>query len=183
MLIDITLKVTPEMMSNASGNLNKSLVGHIGTHFDVMDKEFPLKYTKLRGVVFDISKITNRDILISDIDLTKISKGDFVLFYSNYIEKEDYGSKNYFTSHPQLSDELIGELIKKVSLIGIDFAGIRRGVEHTPKDQYCADNGVFIVENLCNLDKLLDFDEFIVNTYPMNFTGVTGLPCRVIVEV
>ena len=184
MVIDITLNVTPEMMNAASNNLKLSLVGHIGTHFDVMDKEFPLEYTKRKGVIFDVSNIGDRDILISDIELNKVSKDMFVLFYSGFIEKDEYGTKNYFLNHPQLSNELIYELInREVSLIGIDFAGVRRGNEHTPMDQYCADNGVFIIENLCNLDKLLECENMMVNTYPMRFAEVTGLPCRVIVEV
>jgi len=43
MLIDITLKITPKMVSDAQGNEKKALVGHLGTHFDVMNKEFPLE--------------------------------------------------------------------------------------------------------------------------------------------
>ncbi|MBQ9160270.1 MAG: hypothetical protein IJ122_02960 [Methanobrevibacter sp.] len=74
MLVDITLKVTSELRKTASKNLDLALVGHIGTHFDVMDKEFPLEYTRRKGIVFDISEISDRDILISDIDLDNISK-------------------------------------------------------------------------------------------------------------
>ena len=75
---------------------------------------------------------------------------------------------------------------KKVSIIGVDFAGVRRGAEHTPKDQYCVDRGVFIIENLCNLDKILrgkNQEIFTVNTYPVNFEGMSGLPCRVAGEI
>lgn len=39
MLIDITLKITPKMVTDAQGNEKKALVGHLGTHFDVMNKE------------------------------------------------------------------------------------------------------------------------------------------------
>ena len=42
MMIDITLKITPKMAVDAQGNEKKALVGHLGTHFDVMNKEFPL---------------------------------------------------------------------------------------------------------------------------------------------
>lgn len=49
MKIDITLKITPKMVKNAQGNEQKALVGHLGTHFDVMDKEFPLDYTERPG--------------------------------------------------------------------------------------------------------------------------------------
>lgn len=178
MLIDVTLKITPKMVKDAQGNEKKSLVGHLGTHFDVMNKEFPLEYTKRTALVFDVSKVTNREIDISDIDLTAVRPDMFVAFYTGFIEKEGYGGKVYF----QLSNELIAALLeKKVSIIGVDFAGVRRGKEHTPKDQYCADHGVFIIENLCNLKTVVGM--CIMNTYPMNYAEMTGLPCRVIAEV
>ncbi len=184
-LIDITLKITPDMISDAKNNENKVFSGHVGTHFDVMDKEFPLEYTERKGIVFDITDITGRDILITDIELDKVQKDMFAAFYSGYIEKTGYGNREYFTAHPQLSDALIDALMDKgVSIIGVDFAGIRRGKEHTPKDQYCADCGVFIVENLCNLRSVLERNEtFMASTYPMNYTGMSGLPCRVIARV
>lgn len=184
MLIDITLKITPEMVSDAQGNEKKSLVGHLGTHFDVMSKEFPLEYTERRGLVFDVTHVKERDIDVSDIDIEKVQEGMFVAFYSGFIEEQGYGGKIYFTEHPQLSNGLIDELLdRKVSIIGVDFAGVRRGKEHTPKDQYCADRGVFIVENLCNLSGLAaENKKFTACTYPMNYAGMTGLPCRVIAK-
>ena len=46
MKIDITLKVTPQMVTAAQDNQKKAFVGHLGTHFDVMNHEFPLEYTR-----------------------------------------------------------------------------------------------------------------------------------------
>ena len=185
MLIDITLKVTPKMTTDAQGNLKKAMTGHLGTHFDVMNKEFPLEYTNRKGIVFDVSKVCDRDISADDIDLTKVESDMFVAFYTGFIEKIGYGSKEYFSNHPQLSVDLIEALLqKKISIIGVDFAGVRRGSEHTPMDQHCADQGVFIVENLCNLKAVVDAgSECKINTYPMNFTDMTGLPCRVVAEI
>ena len=184
MLIDITVRITPKMVTDAQGNEKKALVGHLGTHFDVMNKEFPLEYTQRNAVVFDVSNVKDHDIDISDVDLSKVSSDMFVAFYTGFIEDEGYGSKKYFTEHPQLSDELIEQLLnKKISIIGVDFAGVRRGKEHTPKDQYCADRGVFIVENLCNLKSLVNLENLKINTYPMNYAEMTGLPCRVIAKV
>lgn len=140
MLIDVTLKITPKMIADAQENENKALVGHLGTHFDVMNKDFPLEYSRRNGVVFDVSQIKDRDISGGDIDLKAVKKDMFVAFYSGFIDSEGYGGKKYFAEHPQLSDELIDTLLDKgVSVIGVDFAGVRRGKEHTPKDQYCAD--------------------------------------------
>ncbi|MCQ2561837.1 MAG: cyclase family protein, partial [Clostridia bacterium] len=140
MLVDIKLKITPKMVTDAQGNEKKSLVGHLGTHFDVMNKEFPLEYTRRNAIVFDVSKAAGREIKLQDININKVEKDMFVAFYTGFIEKEGYGGSVYFHEHPQLSHELIDALVDKgISIIGIDFAGVRRGKEHTPKDQYCAD--------------------------------------------
>ena len=133
MKMDLTIKITPKMVTDAQGNEKKALVGHLGTHFDVMNKEFPLEYTERKGIVFDVSGIKDRDIDCADIDLQKVKKDMFVSFYTGFIEEEGYGSRKYFTEHPQLSNALLEALLeKKVSIIGVDFAGVRRGKEHTP---------------------------------------------------
>ena len=187
MLIDLSVKVTKSSYQDALGNEKMASFGHLGTHFDVMNKDFPLEYTKRKSIVFDVSGIGNRDIDISDIDIDMVSAGMFTAFYTGFIEKHPYGTKPYFASHPQLSNALIDILLdRRVSIIGIDCAGIRRGAEHTPKDQYCADRGVFIVENLCNLGEVLNKKKavmFTVNTYPVHFADMTGLPCRVVAEI
>ena len=185
MKVDVTLKITPKMTADAQGNEKKAQVGHLGTHFDVMNKEFPLEYTERRGIVFDVSNVKDRDIDVDDVDLGRLSPDMFVAFYTGFIEEEGYGTKRYFTEHPQLSVALIEELLQRqVSIIGVDFAGVRRGREHTPMDQRCADRGAFVVENLCNLQKLAETGgEFTAHTYPMSYEGMTGLPCRVVAEL
>lgn len=185
MKIDITLKITPDMLTDAQKTGAAAPVGHLGTHFDVMDKEFPLDYTRRSAVVFDVSGVTGRDIEAADIDMDRVHADMFVAFYTGFIEEEAYGTQRYFGEHPQLSRELIEALLeKKISIIGVDFAGIRRGREHIPVDQYCADRGVFVIENLCNLNAIARAGEgIVVHTYPMNIAGMTGLPCRVVAEV
>ncbi len=184
MLIDVTLKITKKMVEDAEGNDKIALLGHIGTHFDVMDKEFPLEYTKRKAIAFDVSKVTDRDIDVCDIDLERVESDMFVAFYTGFIESVEYGSRQYFKEHPMLSHSLIDALLDKgVSIIGIDFAGVRRGAEHTPKDQYCADRGTFIIENLCRLNELTRSGGFWMNTYPMSYADLSGLPCRVIAEI
>lgn len=185
MLIDITLKITAGMSKEARGNQDRSLVGHLGTHFDVMNKEFPLDYTRRAGVVFDVSAIRDRDIGSTDIDLSRVGANMFVAFHTGYIEEVPYGTRTYFSDHPQLADELIEALLQRgVSIIAVDCSGVRRGREHTPKDQYCADHDCFVIENICNLKAVLAHGgQFTAHTYPMHFADVTGLPCRVVAEV
>ncbi len=187
MLIDLTLLLTPALIEAASRNLNKVSEGHLGTHFDVMDKVFPLEYTRRAGVVFDVTGVKGRDVEASDIDVGAVGQDMFVAFCSRYIEEEGYGSVKYFSDHPQLSYALIDALLDKgVSIIGVDFSGMRNGRQHTAADQYCADHGVFVVENLCNLKAVLNGAKdarFTAHTYPMNFSERTGLQCRVVAEI
>ena len=153
MFVDFTLKITPELIIDAQGNEKKSLVGHLGTHFDVMNKEFPLEYLRLPSVIFNVHN--KQEIQFNDIDFSQIKEGMFVGFAT-------------------------------VAIIGIDCAGIRRGKEHTPIDQYCADHNVFVIENLCNLQTFLHSKDHMtcyINTYPVHYSDMTGLPCRVVAEV
>ncbi len=184
-LIDITLTITPQMREDAQQSGKTALIGHLGTHFDVMNKEFPLAYTQRSGIVFDVSTVKERDIGIEDIAVDTVEDGMFVAFYTGFVERVGYTGGGYFSAHPQLSYELIETLLEKgVSIIGVDFAGIRRGKEHTPIDQRCADKDTFVIENLCNLKAVLDADgRFIANTYPLKAEGLTGLPCRVIAQI
>lgn len=187
MYIDITTKITPKTIKEAQGNEIKAFSGHLGTHFDVMNKEFPLEYLKKTAIIFDVSNVREKEISTNDIELDLIQEKMFVIFHTGFIETEGYGTEKYFKEHPQLSNELIDVLLsKRISMIGIDFAGIRRGKEHTAKDQYCADRGVFIIENLCNLEEALRNKMYIkmtAYTFPVNYMEMTGLPCRVVLEV
>ena len=122
---DITLTITPEMLVEAAKMENSALVGHLGTHFDVMDKEFPLEYTERCGIAFDVSLVGDRDIEVTDIDISKVKANMFVAFYTGFADIEPYGTRRYFKEHPQLSVNLIDALIDLgVSIIALDFAGI-----------------------------------------------------------
>ena len=183
MLIDITLPLTKDMRQAMSKDAKKAPWGHLGTHFDVMDQEFPLSYTTRQGWFFDISHLSKTEVRLEDIDITKVKPQMFIGFYSGFSETCQYGTDAYFREHPQLSHELINFLVsRQISLIGLDFAGMRRGKEHTPKDKFCADQGVFVVENLWGLKPIINQD-IIVHTYPLRLQESTGLPCRVIAEI
>jgi kynurenine formamidase len=96
-----------------AGDEKKAIAGHLGTHFDVMKKEFPLDYVERNAIVFDVSSVKEREILITDIDFEKIKKDMCIVFYTGFIEQEGYGTKSYFQDHPQLSNDLIDKLLEK----------------------------------------------------------------------
>ena len=182
MLLDVTLRITPEMAKDAQGNEKIARIGHLGTHFDVMDKQFPLEYTERPGIVFD-ARNAGEELRPEDFDLDRVQEGMFVAFCTGYIERIPYGSREYFSGHPQLSEELIDRLLAKhVAMIGVDSAGLRRGAQHTPTDQRCADRGAFVIENLCGLAPAIRLERCSFSTYPLNWDGLSGLPCRVVIR-
>ncbi|WP_378955080.1 cyclase family protein [Pelosinus sp. sgz500959] len=193
MKIDLTVTVTEEIRKlmedmTATAQIPPYIqFGHLGTHFDVMDKKFPLENTERRGILFDVSHVKEREIEAGDINIDKITEHDFVIFYTGCLKEKKFATPEYLQTHLELSNGLITDLInKKVSMIGIDFPGIRKPAEHPQADQYCADHGIFVIENLANLDVLLAAvkgQAFLLHTYPVNYEGLTGLPCRVVAEV
>lgn len=191
MKIDLSLPIDRElwnkMIIKTSTDENFQKLGHIGTHFDLMDKKFDIENTIRQGKILDVSNIKNREIEIEDIKEKGINKGDFIIFYTGHMKEKNYRTPEYFKNHPVLSLKLVDYLIKKqINLIGIDAVGIRKGKEHAKIDQYCANHNVFIVENLNNLDLVLEKSKdnpFTVYTFPLNLEGTTGLPCRIIAKV
>jgi kynurenine formamidase len=160
--------------------------GHIGTHFDVMDKEFPISSFKTSGRLVDISGIRAREIEVSDLEPSKIEAGDTVIFYTGYMDEFGYESRMYWKRSAELSDAAVSYLIsKQIRLIAVDAAGAQKPTKHQKVDKLCADNGIFIVENLDNVKALIAHGNvpFTVYTAPLKRSGLTGLPCRVIAEI
>ncbi|MBQ6655631.1 MAG: cyclase family protein [Erysipelotrichaceae bacterium] len=181
-LHDLTLPISRDDLISPAGQEKLRINGHFGTHFDVMDKSFPIEYVEREAVIFDVPAVTDRDIDESDIDLSLVREGMFVGFATGFIEQAGYGCEQYRHEHPRISVSLMEKLVERgVSLIGLDFAGARRHGEHTPMDQYCADHGTFIIENLCNLKEVAG-KKGTVYTFPLNCRGLSGLPCRVIMK-
>ncbi|MEA5050516.1 MAG: cyclase family protein [Oscillospiraceae bacterium] len=180
MLFDLTMELDWQAAGASGGGRGGD--GHWGTHFDGMGREFPLRCLRLPGVVFDVRAAGQGETGVGDVDLARVRPGCFALFYSGFADAEPYGTVRYRKEHPQLSDALLGALLDRgAALIGLDFAGARRGAEHTPADERCAQRGAFIVENLCGLGALPQ-EPFAVYTFPVRWRGITGLPCRVVAQ-
>ena len=187
MKIDLSVKIKEAQWNGVLAKRSMTAFGHLGTHIDVMDKDFPLENAIRRGSVVDVSFVRGRDIEIADADWSEVSEGDFVMLHTGFLKETGYGSEEYSGTYPQLSTQLLSFLVdRKVSLVGIDAPGIRRAGERAQTDQNCADRGVFVVENMANLDRLYSaagHARLTVYTFPMNLVATTGLPCRVIAEV
>ncbi|WP_352399214.1 cyclase family protein [Anaerotignum sp.] len=187
MLIDVTLKMTSKMFVEAIGNAAQCLPGHIGTHFDCTNQEFPLEYLERQGVVFDISTIEGREVESTDIDLSLVEEGMFVAFCSNYSETVGYGSQEYYNKPPKISFEILNELLKRnVCIVGLDFVRSSKCRLKKLIHYFSLEQEPFVIENLCNLKSILNGKKvafFKACTFPMNYEGFTGNPCRVVARI
>ena len=187
MFIDLTLPISIAEISGGEEYVRKIVeAGHAGTHFDVMDKTFPIDSFRTNGKVVDVSHIRDREVEIADIADVDLGYGDMLIFYSGWVDELGYDTRHdYVLKSAELSDALVEHVVARgVKLIGVDAAGVQKPKKHAAVDQYCADRGVFIIENLANVRQLLDLDRpFTVYTAPLNRTDLSGLPCRVVVEV
>lgn len=164
------------------------LLGHLGTHLDLMDQSYDLAKTESPGVFFNLTSIRGREITSADLDLGRASPGSFVIIHTGVLAENGYGEASYLKNPVQLSWELIDALLAKgIAFLGVDLAGIRLPAEHPQADQRAARQGTFVVENLFALGELATAltsnPVFQVQTYPLRLSGATGLPCRVVAEL
>ncbi|WP_170929039.1 cyclase family protein [Mycobacterium paraense] len=193
MLLDLTLAIdmNDPIIGKASTDQNSFMSnGHIGTHLDTyLQTPIPSEFHHRRGVVVDATSYVESDseIEVAVLRGRLIRPGDFVIFYTGAVEQAGYGTKAYFTDHPQLSWELINLLVqKKVSFIGLDAAGVRRPGEHRVADQMAEEHGTYIIENINNVGELLRIagnEDFTIFTGWTGFRGYSGLQCRVIADL
>lgn len=187
MMHDLTTHVDSKLMEQwLSSQENRHIAtGHVGTHLDTYEKsKIPLDYIKSKGVLLDVSEIAEiRQIELQDIKNLDIKNGSFLLIRTGRSEKIKYGTPEYFHNHPYLSDDLLAWLAKQpLHFIGIDCSGVCRGSEHEPADRMLEQQGIYVIENLSELDKLIDTSQFEVYTLWFEDSKATGLRCRVIAE-
>lgn len=151
---------------------------HIGTHLDCYNLSNIELPSEIGVVVIDVRNI---DIIDSNIlHNISIKEGSFVIFRTGYLEGYGYGSEEYFNSKskPYLTNELVDKLLDfNVKLIGIDLIGIQHGKDHVVIDKYVEDKGAYVIENICNLDKVPS--EFKVNIKWTQLEGATAIKVEI----
>jgi kynurenine formamidase len=191
-LIDLTLSVdiNDPVINKASNDQNSYMSrGHIGTHLDVYVPQPvpPVEYCERRGVLIDASAVSHAEIGVEVLEGHELREGDFLIIYAGWLEKHVYGSRDYFKDHPQFTWDLVNHLAtRKLAFIGIDFAGMRRGDEHSPADRIIGEAGAYVIENMKSVDQLLDASKgrgIRMLTGWTGFKGSSGLSCRVVADV
>jgi kynurenine formamidase len=151
---------------------------HIGTHIDCYNLSRIELPSEIDVTVVDVR---NLDVIDTNIlDNISIKKDSFIIFRTGYLEKYGYGSEEYFNSNssPYLINELVDKLLDfNVKLIGIDLSGIQHGKDHVVIDKYVENKGAYVIENICNLDKV--DSKFKANLKWIQLEGATAIKVEI----
>lgn len=153
---------------------------HVGTHIDAPMHLLP----DVRGInAFPPDRFAGPGVLLnvqgeSPIGMKReyewqVMEDSIVLLYtgfSRFYNRPEY----YFSQHPELTVELAEFLVgKKVKILGMDMPS----PDHPPYriHKLLLQNDVFILENLCRLEDLLDATEFEVMAFPLKIAAEGSL--------
>lgn len=159
---------------------------HVGTHIDgpmhllnVKEyiNEIPLERFIGEGVIIDATN--EREIVYKEKYETIIKKDQIVLINTGFSTL--FGQPQYFSDHPVLTLEFAEMLVKKeIKMIGFDMPSPDKFPFEVHK---CLFKGkILIAENLTNLEKLLDVDEFEVLALPLNIKADSSI-ARIIARI
>ncbi len=162
---------------------------HVGTHLDSPAHmlaagksvdQLPLSKFYGRGILLDVRLFTGRTIPKEFLlDYPEIEALEFVLFYSGY--QHYWGSEKYFDGFPVLSPQA-ADILLKMGLKGIGFDAVSVDLMDStdyPIHHKILSNGLIIVENLTNLNRLLK-QSFILSVFPLKVDQADGMPVRAV---
>ena len=167
------------------------LSSHTGTHIDA-PYHFVKKGQKIHeimtrrlvteAVLIKIRKGANQGITKSDIQKFekkngKIDDGSTVIFHTGW--QKNLKNNTYFLKNPGLTVSGGNYLAsKKINLVGIDSPSIDLGINNKFSVHHVlAKNGILIVENLSNLEKIHS-EKFHLIVAPLKLKNATGSPVR-----
>ena len=172
------------------------LSSHTGTHMDApyhfLEKGAKIHEISLKKLVSEAAlikskkngggSITKTDIQKFEKKSGKIDDFSSVIFSTGW--QRNLQKKYYFTNNPGLSVSAAKYLAsKKINLVGIDSPSIDVGTDSKfSVHQIFAKNGMLIVENLANLDKIKS-SKFHLVVLPLKLKNATGSPVRAVAFV
>ena len=164
---------------------------HTGTHIDApyhfLKKgqkihQITTKRLVTETVLIKIMKDSDQSITKTDIEkfekkYGKIDDGSTVIFHTGW--QKNLEKKSYFLKNPGLAISAAKYLSsKKINLVGIDSPSIDLGKDKKFSVHHIlAKNGILIVENLANLEKIHS-EKFHLIVAPLKLKNATGSPVR-----
>jgi kynurenine formamidase len=164
---------------------------HTGTHIDApyhfLKKgqkihQIMIKRLVTEAILIKIRKGSDQSVTKTDIEKFekkngKIDDGSTVIFHTGW--QKNLEKKSYFLRNPGLGISAAKYLAsKKINLVGIDSPSIDLGKDSKFSVHHIlAKNGILIVENLTNLDKIHS-EKFHLIVAPLKLKNATGSPIR-----
>jgi kynurenine formamidase len=167
------------------------LSSHTGTHIDApyhfLKKgqkidQIVIKRLITEAVLIKIRKSADQGITKTDIERFEkkhgiIDDGSTIIFHTDW--QKNLQKKSYFLRNPGLAVSGARYLAsKKINLVGIDSPSIDLGKDGKFSVHHIlAKNGILIVENLANLEKIHS-EKFHLIVAPLKLKNATGSPVR-----
>ncbi|CCU78588.1 Putative cyclase [Halanaerobium saccharolyticum subsp. saccharolyticum DSM 6643] len=184
--LEVELENDKKLSRDAYANHNLKMGMHAGTHLDLPAhmlndqrhiSDIDLAY--LNGRAKLLNAVGEKVITVKDKYKKLIEKDDIIIIYTGFATK--YGTKEYYTEHPVISEELADLLIKKeIKILGFDLPSPDRNPYQIHQKLFR--NNIFILENLCNLDQLPEFKSFKFFLFPLKVRAEAA-PCRAAAEI
>ena len=166
---------------------------HTGTHLDapyhftkkgIKIHQIPVTRLVRNAILIKIKKfkdqaITKKDLINFERKNGKIPNSSSIIFFTDW--QKNLKKKIYFKNNPGLSKSATNYLVSKnINLVGIDSPSIDLGIDTSfTAHKILAKNGILIVENLSNLEKIPKL-EFNLVVLPLKLKNATGSPVRAI---
>ncbi len=168
---DVKLLQTNVYIKDHYNNHHLEAGMHVGTHVDG-----PMHMTDVNKYVGDLSldhfcgdgciiHTRNEDIIKLKNEHLDIIKGKSIVLIHTGMDY-CYGKENYYLKHPILDMSLCEVLVNNnIKMVGFDMPSPDRFPFSVHK--YLLSNGVLILENLTNLEKIKEDDNFEVMAFPL----------------
>lgn len=160
---------------------------HVGTHMDaplhmIKDgktmNEISLNRFLGKGLLLDVREKTRIDASL--LEVVNIEQGSIVLLFTGFGKK--YRSADYFETSPAITEDFAEKMIEfGVNLVGMDMSGPDHDT-NWPVHKILLGNDILILENLTNLDKLINVNEFEIIALPTKLNA-DAAPVRVIAKI
>ena len=184
--LEVELENDKKLSQDGYANHNLKMGMHAGTHLDLpahmlndqrQISDIDLAY--LNGRAKLLNAVGEKVITVKDKYKNLIEKDDIIIIYTGFAEK--YGTKEYYTEHPVISEKLAELLInKEIKILGFDLPSPDRSPFKIHQKLF--QNNIFILQNLCNLDLLPEFKSFKFFLFPLKVRAEAA-PCRAAAEI
>ena len=164
---------------NGYNSYRLDITSHAGTHVDS-----PMHLTESNRYICESSlelfigqgcvlDVRNQPVIKMKEEYEKVVKErSIVLLYTGC--DKIYGTAEYYREHPVVDMNLCRFLVsKKIKMLGIDFPSPDK--YPFPVHKLLFENGIHILENLTNLDKLLNVQNFEVIAFPLKIRADSSI--------